>query len=87
MRGTEAVRRYIADWLETFDDLTLTRDEVIEVDADRVLVCQRLGGRARQSGIEAQLSFAVVYTIRDWRADYGARVRHEGEAVEALGLS
>ena len=47
MRGTEAIRLYVADWLDTFDDLTFTPDEVIEVDVDRVLIGQRLSGRAR----------------------------------------
>ena len=87
MRGTEAVRTYMADWLDTFDDLTITPDEVIEVDVDRVLVCQTLGGRAKQSGIETQLSFAVVYTIRDGRLVTVREYATKGEAVEALGLA
>jgi ketosteroid isomerase-like protein len=87
MRGTEAIRLYIADWMDTFDDLTFTPDEVIEVDVDRVLVCLRLGGRARQSGIETQLSFAVVYTIRDGRLVKVREYATKGEAVKAAGLS
>jgi ketosteroid isomerase-like protein len=87
MRGTEAVRLYMADWLDTFDDVTFTPDEIIEVDIDRVLVCQRLGGVARQSGIETQLSFAVVYTIRDGRLVTVREYATKEEALEALGLS
>jgi ketosteroid isomerase-like protein len=87
MRGTEAVRSYFADWLDTFDDLTVTPDEVIEVDLDRVLVCQRLGGVARQSGIETQLSVAVVYTIRDGRLVTVREYATKEEALEAVGLS
>jgi ketosteroid isomerase-like protein len=87
MRGTEAVRLYMADWLQTFDDLTFTPEEVIEVDVDRVLVCQRLGGRARHSGIETQLSFAVVYTIRGGRLVTVREYRTKEEAVKASGLS
>ena len=77
----------MADWLDTFDDLTMTLDDVIEVDVDRVLVCQRLGGRAKQSGIETQLSFAVVYTIRDGRLVTVREYATKGEALEAAGLS
>jgi ketosteroid isomerase-like protein len=47
MLGTEAIRLYIADWLDTFDDLTFTPEEIIEVGVDRVLICQRLGSRAK----------------------------------------
>jgi ketosteroid isomerase-like protein len=85
MRGTEAVRLYMADWLDTFDDVTFTPDEIIEVDIDRVLVCQRLGGVARQSGIETQLSFAVVYTIRDGRLVVVPEYATKEEALEAVG--
>jgi ketosteroid isomerase-like protein len=87
MRGTEAVRLYMEDWLDAFNDLTLTPDELIEVDVDRVLVCLRLGGRARRSGIETQLSFAVVYTIRDGRLVTVREYATKEEAVKALGLS
>jgi ketosteroid isomerase-like protein len=83
MRGTEAIRRYLADWLDTFDDLTFTPDEVIQVDADRVLVCLTLRGRARQSGIEAQLSFAVVYTILNVRLVTVREYATKEEAVKA----
>jgi ketosteroid isomerase-like protein len=86
MRGTEPVRLYIADWLDTFDDLALTPDEVMEVDLDRVLVCQRLGGRAKQSGIETELTFAVVYTIRDGRLVTVREYATKEEALEAVGL-
>ena len=86
MRGIEAVRVYLADWLETFEDLTITLEEVIEVDVDRVLVSQRLGGRARHSGVEAQLSFAAVYTIREGRLVTVREYATKEEALEAVGL-
>jgi ketosteroid isomerase-like protein len=87
MRGTEAVRLYMADWLDMFDDVTFTPDEIIQVDMDRVLVCQRLSGVARQSGIATQLSFAVVYTIRDGRLLTVREYATREEALEAVGLS
>jgi ketosteroid isomerase-like protein len=77
----------MVDWLDMFDDLTITPDEVLEVDLDRVLVCQRLGGRGKQSGIETQLSFAVVYTIRDGRLVTVREYATKGEALEAVSLS
>ena len=87
MRGTEAIHHYMVDWLDTFDDLTMTPDEIIEVDVERVLVCQRLSGRAKQSGIDTQLSFAVVYTIRDGRVVRAREYATREEAVKASGLS
>ena len=87
MRGIAAVRLYIEDWLDTFDDLTMAADEVIEVDDDRVLVPQRLSGRAKQSGIEAQLAFAVLYTIQNGRFVKVREYETREGALEAVGLS
>jgi ketosteroid isomerase-like protein len=87
MRGIGAVRHYIDDWLDMFDDLAVTPDEFIEVDADRVLVPQRLSGRARQSGIETQLRLAVLYTIRGGRLVKVREYATKEEAFEAAGLS
>jgi ketosteroid isomerase-like protein len=87
MRGLAAVRRYIEDWLDTFDDMTLTPEEIIEVGADRVLVHQRLSGRGRHTGIETQLTIAVLYAIRDGRFVKVREYYTKAEALEAVGLS
>jgi ketosteroid isomerase-like protein len=87
MRGIAAVRRYIEDWLDTFDDMTMTPEEIVEVDDHRVLVHQRLSGRARQSGIETQLAIAVLYAIRDGRFVKVREYSTMAAALEAAGLS
>ena len=86
MRGLAAIRRYIEDWLETFDDLTVTPREIVEVDADRVLVDQRLSGRGRHTGIETQLAIAVLYAIRDGRFVKVREYYTKADALEAVGL-
>lgn len=85
MRGTVAIRRYMEDWLDTFDDLTVTPEEIIEVDADRVLVRQRLSGRGRHTGIETHLAIAVVYAIRDGRFVKVREYYTKADALEAMG--
>ena len=57
------------------------------MDVDRVLICQRLSGRAKQSGIETQLSFAAVSTIRNGRVVRVREYATKEEALEAVGLS
>jgi ketosteroid isomerase-like protein len=64
MHGREAARRYCQDWLDTFDDLTSVPEEVIDVDDERVIGVQRVTGRARLSGGETELHYAVVYELR-----------------------
>jgi len=64
LRGRDAVRAYVADWVGMFDDLRL---ELADVDdsGDQVVATVRMSGRAKQSGADTELRFAVVYTIRD----------------------
>jgi ketosteroid isomerase-like protein len=87
MHGPVAVRRYIQDWVDTFDDFNVVADELRDVGDDRVLAIQRLNGRAKLSGTETDLRYAVVYTVRDGKV---VRVREYlslDQALEAVGLS
>ena len=68
MHGQVAVRRYIQDWIDTFDDFSVVVEELRDVGDDRVLGIQRLKGRAKLSGTETDLRYAVVSTVRDGRS-------------------
>ena len=87
MRGHDAIRRYIEDWSDGFDNLTLAPHEFVEVDDDRVMAVQRLSGRAKHTGIETELTFFVIYTIREGRFVKVREYVTREEALEAAGLS
>ena len=87
MRGKEAVRAYIQDWLDTFDDFKTEPVELIAVGDDQVVAVVRLSGRAKASGIETDLTFAVLYTVRDGKLARGREYETREEALEAAGLS
>ncbi len=74
MHGAEAVRRYIEDWFDMFDDLTLVAEELFDAGEDRVVAVQRMAGRAKISGIETEIRFSVVYTLRQERS-WSGRLR------------
>ena len=86
MRGVEAMRRYLRDWLETFDDITSVPTEVLDLGDDGVLAELRVKGRARLSGIETELSYAVVYTVRDGNIVQGREYVDRAAALKAVGL-
>jgi ketosteroid isomerase-like protein len=46
----------------------------------------RFGGRAKLSGVETDLTFAVAYTIRDGKIVRGHEYWTREEALEAAGL-
>jgi ketosteroid isomerase-like protein len=66
-RGHEQVRRYVEDWLGTFDNLRIDLEEPTEV-ADRVVALVHGHGRGRASGLQLDTRFCQVWTFRDGMA-------------------
>ena len=62
-RGLEQVRRYVEDWLGTFESLRLELEDPTQV-ADRVVAVVRGHGRGRASGVELESRFCQVWTLR-----------------------
>ncbi len=67
IHGKDAMRAYIQDWIDTFDDYKAEAVELIDAGDDKVIAMLHVSGRAKLSGIETDLTYAVVYTIRDER--------------------
>ena len=80
-RGREQVRRYVEDWLNTFDSLRLDLQDPTEV-GDRVLAVIHGRGRGRASGVELETRFCQVWTLRR-----GTAVRMEEYATREQGLA
>jgi ketosteroid isomerase-like protein len=87
MRGRDAACRYVQDWLDMFEDLVNVAEEVLEVGEDLVISVQHVTGRARLSGIETELRYAVLYTLRDDRIARVKEYRDRQQALEAVGLT
>jgi ketosteroid isomerase-like protein len=86
MHGPVAVRRYVQDWIDTFDDARLVVEELRDVGDDRVLAIQRGKGRAKLSGVELDLRYAVVYTVRGGKVVRVREYLSVEQALEAAGL-
>jgi ketosteroid isomerase-like protein len=80
-RGREQVRRYVEDWLNTFDSLRLDLQDPTEV-GDRVVAVIHGRGRGRASGVELETRFCQVWTLRR-----GTAVRMEEYANREQGLA
>jgi ketosteroid isomerase-like protein len=87
MHGKDAVRAYYQDWLDTFDEFWTEPVELIDVGEDQVVSVLRMGGLAKQSGIETNLTYAVLTTIRDGKIARGREYATREDALEAAGLS
>ena len=87
MEGVEAVRRYVQDWLDTFDNVTVVPEELLDAGDDRVVAVQQMTGRARLSGVETEIRYAVVYTLRGRKIVRGREYFDRTEALKAVGLA
>ncbi len=87
IEGKDAARAYVQDWLDTFDDFRVQPVELVGAAEDRVIAALRISGRAKLSGVETDLTYAVVYTIRDGKIARGREYATREQALEAAGLS
>ena len=86
MHGPVAVRRYFQDLLDVFDAPSVVVEELRDVGDDRVLAIQRVKGRAKLSGIEIDLRFASVSTVRDGKVVRVREYLRVEDALAAVGL-
>jgi ketosteroid isomerase-like protein len=66
-RGHEQVRRYVEDWLGTFERLRITREEATELSG-RVVAVVSGHGQGRASGLALESRFCQVWTVRGEQA-------------------
>jgi ketosteroid isomerase-like protein len=83
-RGREAVRQVIVDRMATLDFDQRT-EELIPV-GDRVVTFVVWGGRGRTSGAQAEMSLAIVWTIREQAITRLEFFLDRAAALEAVGL-
>jgi ketosteroid isomerase-like protein len=87
IHGKDAVRAWLQDWIDTFDEFWFEPIELIDAGEDTVVAVERYGGRARLSGVETDQAEAVVLTIRDGKIARGREYATRHEALEAAGVS
>jgi ketosteroid isomerase-like protein len=84
MEGHAALRRYYQDWVDTFDDLRATVEEVIFEGEERVAVIVHHSGRGRTSGVTTEGRYYVACTVRDGKIVSGREYATREEAARAV---
>ena len=82
-RGREEVRRYVEDWLSTFDSIRLDLEDPTEV-ADCVVAGVHGHARGRASGVELDSHFCQVWTLRRGKAAGMEEYATREQALEVL---
>jgi ketosteroid isomerase-like protein len=86
IHGRGALRSYIDDWIDTFDNFKIEIVELVDAGQGKVVAVLRFGGRAKLSGVETDQTFGGVFTIRDGKIARGSEYTNRVEALEAAGL-
>jgi ketosteroid isomerase-like protein len=84
--GLEGARKFMADWLETWDDWELETEALLDAGGDKVVAILRQRGRSTATGVTTEMHFAQVWTFKG-----GLQIRMQmyaspAEALEAAGL-
>ncbi len=87
MHGKDAVRAWLQDWIDMFDEFRMELVELVDASEDTLVVAERYGGRAKLSGVDTDSTVWTVLTLRDRRIARGREYPSREQALEAAGLS
>jgi ketosteroid isomerase-like protein len=87
IHGKAAMRAYVQEWIDLFDDYRIEPLELIDAGEDEVVAVLRFGGRAKLSGVDTDQTMGAVFTVRDGRIARGREYSTRDEALEAAGLA
>jgi ketosteroid isomerase-like protein len=85
-KGREALGRIIASWVTAFDGWS-EEIEAIRDLGDHVLVAATQRGRGKESGIEIETRYALLYRVEDGMISGMTFYSNVNDALEAVGLS
>lgn len=84
--GHVGLRQWAIEVWEVFAELHHEVEELVEVGDDTVVSVQRTLGRMRHTGLEVDLPWAAVWTVRDGKALRAHGYMTRAEALEAAGI-
>jgi ketosteroid isomerase-like protein len=86
-RGQGSVRKWIADWMESWETWRLEDVRVRPVGEHRAIGLFVVHAKGKGSGIELSRRDALVCTLRDGKIEKGTYYNDQRQALEAVGLS
>jgi ketosteroid isomerase-like protein len=85
MHGRDRLRAYFEEFQEAFDGIVFEPVEIVDV-GEHVLVELRMSAQSRGGGVPTEITFAVLYTLRDGTVVRGREYASRDEALAAASL-
>jgi ketosteroid isomerase-like protein len=86
-RGFESVGRFLVEWVGMWDGYQSGVDEVLVAPDGRILVLLWQRGKGHGSGLEMDMKWAQIYTVRDRLVTRIENFDDRSDALRAVGLS
>jgi ketosteroid isomerase-like protein len=83
--GAEGARTFLRVWTDAWEDWELEVDALHDA-GERVVSLMRQHGRAKATGMPVEMSFAMVWTLREGKEARMEMYSNPDEALEAAGL-
>jgi uncharacterized protein len=83
--GPEGVREFLTDWVSAWEDWRLEVRDLIDAGDDVVAIVHQ-SGRSKTTGLEVDMDFAQVWTIKDGKQTRMRMYADPDEALRAVGL-
>jgi ketosteroid isomerase-like protein len=84
--GPEGTREFLTDWVSAWEDWRLEVRELIDAGGDVVAILHQ-SGRSKTTGLEVDMDFAQVWTIKDGKQTRMRMYADPDEALREVGLS
>ena len=84
--GPEGTREFLTDWVSAWEDWRLEVRELIDAGDDVAAILHQ-SGRSKTTGLEVDMDFAQVWTIKDGKQTRMRMYADPDEALRAVGLS
>lgn len=84
--GIEGTREFLADWTSAWEDWRLDVRELLDA-GDEVVAIVHQSGRSKTTGLEVDMHFAQVWTLRDGKQTRMRMYADPDEALRATGLA
>lgn len=85
--GKDAMRAYVRDWIDLFDDFRIEPIELTDAGENTVVAILRFGGLTKLSRIKTDQIMGAVFQIRHGEISRCREYATPSEALEAAGLS
>jgi ketosteroid isomerase-like protein len=83
--GVEGAREFLADWVGAWEDWRLEVRDLVDA-GDDVVATVHQSGRSKATGLEVNMDFAMVWTIKNGKQTRMRMYSDPGEALRAVGL-